>query len=843
LATVVSITKVSETRVSRTVFDYAFRITVQNGASPLTGVVATLVSAGPGTTIVSGNVSVGDLAPGALVTPTGTVTLRHDRARAFDQSALRWEVTGTIVPRIQWVPSAISVSVMQGTQQELLLEFVSDAPVSAPSISVSPQLASFLRLEDLPTTSIPAGVPIRLRAAVVASASATPGSYFGTMQIVSGLSAVVQTAPVTVRVTLPQPGQAIGAMTTPSEDRLAVLGQTSQQLVADELLVLLARGTADQAARIHSIASQIGGLAVGGDAALGLYQVRVPSATVSSLPSLMSLVAAMPDVLAVSRNFAVETLVTPNDSLYASTWSSTGTAAGVSRHLSFIRAPEAWNIRTSAASVPIAIIDRQVDWEHPDLKDNIGAIRPSTSYNFLPGQIGIFTKNKGHGTAMAGLMCARGNNGFGVVGVAWDCNLNVYDATGVGSGTIASVVAGQMRQAVDDGAKIVNLSLGAIKADSCASIVDCEQLVSELNAVFRAALEYARDHPDSAKRDTLWVIAAGNEGRSVDLQSPASLASEFPERILVVGAVRIHNNASTDFPVSLMNYSNRSGTRNRVDVAAPATVTSTFPRRCAIWDTALNPSVWCTDVTQTPFSLYTDSGYVDYGDTGGTSSATAITSGIAALVRAQHPGKSAAEVKACIVEGATAPVDGHQFRVVNAAAALRCAPPLTFVASARIYSITGPQGAIDSIFPSGVQLGDLMAVEYTFRRDAADILPGDPSVGAWYAESAEARVGANPRFLVDAFRATNHSIRLDGRYRMTALRGCSACVSGGISLAVENLPNSPPRPDDSIPLTPPPFLSQAGISYIQLSLSDSRSGATSGQVVVQGVLERFELKR
>ena len=92
---VIAVTKVSETRVSRTVYDYVFKVTVQNGNLAQMGVTANLTAVGTGTSIMDGSAVIGDMNANALVTSTDTITLRHDRTFAFDQAALRWSVTST----------------------------------------------------------------------------------------------------------------------------------------------------------------------------------------------------------------------------------------------------------------------------------------------------------------------------------------------------------------------------------------------------------------------------------------------------------------------------------------------------------------------------------------------------------------------------------------------------------------------------------------------------------------------------------------------------------------------------------------------------------------------------
>jgi hypothetical protein len=89
---VVSLTKVSETRISRTVYDYVFKVTFQNGNLDQTGVTANLTATGPGTTVLDGSVTVGDMVANAVSTPADTITLRQDRTYTFDQTAIKWNI-------------------------------------------------------------------------------------------------------------------------------------------------------------------------------------------------------------------------------------------------------------------------------------------------------------------------------------------------------------------------------------------------------------------------------------------------------------------------------------------------------------------------------------------------------------------------------------------------------------------------------------------------------------------------------------------------------------------------------------------------------------------------------
>jgi hypothetical protein len=101
-ASVISVTKVGETRVSRTIFEYTFSITVKNGPKAVSALTATLVGAGVGTTILDGVVDVGPLPAAATTTPTKTIKIRHDRTFAFNASAFQWVFIGIpVMPMIQ----------------------------------------------------------------------------------------------------------------------------------------------------------------------------------------------------------------------------------------------------------------------------------------------------------------------------------------------------------------------------------------------------------------------------------------------------------------------------------------------------------------------------------------------------------------------------------------------------------------------------------------------------------------------------------------------------------------------------------------------------------------------
>ena len=82
---------VTETRIQRTVFEYVMQISVTNSDTKTArGVIATVTSTSPKTTIVEGSVSFGNIAPGLAAAGADTFTLRHDRTVPFDPAVLQW---------------------------------------------------------------------------------------------------------------------------------------------------------------------------------------------------------------------------------------------------------------------------------------------------------------------------------------------------------------------------------------------------------------------------------------------------------------------------------------------------------------------------------------------------------------------------------------------------------------------------------------------------------------------------------------------------------------------------------------------------------------------------------
>jgi subtilisin family serine protease len=159
--------------------------------------------------------------------------------------------------------------------------------------------------------------------------------------------------------------------------------------------------------------------------------------------------------------------VTPNDPLYSQ-----------QANLVSTNVTKAWEITKGDSSVVIAVLDTGVDWEHPDLQGNIwlnkaevegrsgvdddgnGLIDDVRGWDWINNDNNP-TDDNSHGTHVAGIAAARGDNGIGISGVNWYGKvmcLKVLQSTGRGD---AVTIARGIDYAAAKGAQILNLSLGS----------------------------------------------------------------------------------------------------------------------------------------------------------------------------------------------------------------------------------------------------------------------------------------------------------------------------------------------------------------------------------------------
>ncbi|MEE9277252.1 MAG: S8 family serine peptidase, partial [Dehalococcoidia bacterium] len=299
----------------------------------------------------------------------------------------------------------------------------------------------------------------------------------------------------------------------------------------------------------------------------GIHRVRVRSGDVDAAARRLSsseLVRfAEPNYL-----FRVAALV-PDDTRYAE-------QAG---YWDLLGGPDAWEISTGDRSVVVALLDGAVDLDHPDLAANIwtnedeipgngvdddgnGFIDDVHGYDFVGanpgGSVPLGEDNDpdakpgdpatgdgldqdgdgepdgavGHGTRVAGILAATGNNGIGVAGTAWQVSIMPLRVTDPeGEGFFSSFVRA-LEYAVTNGADVVNISLAS----------------SVLPQTAAAAVEAALD------AGLILVAAAGNGGLNVSF--PAALP----------GVIAVGSHGPVEDPASRALFSPRNV---GVDIVAP----------------------------------------------------------------------------------------------------------------------------------------------------------------------------------------------------------------------------------------------------------------------------------
>jgi len=162
-------------------------------------------------------------------------------------------------------------------------------------------------------------------------------------------------------------------------------------------------------------------------------------------------------------DYEVQALNTPNDPRYleCTQWALHSMGQGGGTVDAHIDAPEAWDVRNSASNLVVAVIHTGVRYSHEDLVANMWT-------NSADGSFGLnaltATSNPsdedGHGTPVAGVLGAVGNNAVGISGVAWRVRIMACRALGsLGNGNVSDIIT-CLDYARTNRAAIINASWG-----------------------------------------------------------------------------------------------------------------------------------------------------------------------------------------------------------------------------------------------------------------------------------------------------------------------------------------------------------------------------------------------
>lgn len=340
------------------------------------------------------------------------------------------------------------------------------------------------------------------------------------------------------------------------------------------------------------------------------------------------------DVEYAELNGRVELAMVPNDPFYSSSGSWGQDFADLYGH-HIINMEQAWDVPIAGGKVPgegvvVAVIDTGIDYNHPDLWDNVW-VNPDlvsdvngdgkislddldTNHNhrlepteILPHSIGYdFAYNDndpkddfGHGTHVSGTIAATGNNNLGIVGVAYGAKIMSVKGLYNSGGGYDYILANAVRYACDMGADILSNSWGG--HGSSQTITDAFHYANDLGCVA--------------------VAAAGNYDLDASDFTPASI-----DTVITVSA--------TDWNDERASFSNWGG---EIDVAAPGVDI------LSLW--AWNTDMYDDGQHYVPPGPNFPPSYSRYYRASGTSMACPHVSGLAALILAQHPGYSPVEVR------------------------------------------------------------------------------------------------------------------------------------------------------------------------------------------------------
>ena len=301
------------------------------------------------------------------------------------------------------------------------------------------------------------------------------------------------------------------------------------------------------------------------------------------------------------------------------------------RHLEALNAPAAYDIfydrqKGITSEVVVAVVDSGVEIRHEDLRQSLwvnrgeipgngidddrnGYVDDINGYNFAsrkgsplpePGKNG---SSWTHGTKVAGLAAATGNNGIGVSGVIANAKIMSLNNMGTDSGMAQIDTANAIRYAVDNGADVINLSIGSFTA---------------AGADYREALEYA------VRKGVVVMAAAGNGNYRIN--STYSAAGQAPR---LNGLVSVGNFLASSYrKTGTSNYN-----PNFVEFSAPGQYDA---------DTLL----FTTYPTNTS----------SYGGFSGTSAATPVASGAVALaiglIKSRGYDYTAADIERLLLDSA-----------------------------------------------------------------------------------------------------------------------------------------------------------------------------------------------
>ncbi|HEX8160141.1 MAG TPA: S8 family serine peptidase [Solirubrobacteraceae bacterium] len=243
---------------------------------------------------------------------------------------------------------------------------------------------------------------------------------------------------------------------------------------------------------------------------IGLLTVRPAGGQL--LAPLVPLLRRLPGVRSVQFERRHALRVVPNDPALTAPEVSPGTPPGTMLQwwIPRLNAPAAWDI-TRGAGASVAVIDTGIDGGHPEFQ---GKIEQAIDLDDTPSAGPATADEVGHGTHVASLACAAGDNSQGLVGVGLDCKLIVIKSD-LSDGSLARSLV----KATDLRAGAVNMSFGTDgKLPPVQAVVEAVEYAVSKDTVLVAA---AADAPVEEQGDPANLLQT--TGTGADLNSSRGL--------------------------------------------------------------------------------------------------------------------------------------------------------------------------------------------------------------------------------------------------------------------------------------------------------------------------------
>lgn len=321
-----------------------------------------------------------------------------------------------------------------------------------------------------------------------------------------------------------------------------------------------------------------------------------------------------------------------NDPFFSNQWGFQNTGQEINSIIGTqdadIDVTEAWEVTTGSTDVIVAVIDSGIAYNHPDLSENIwmntgeiagdgidndgnGYIDDIRGWDFYDNDNDPMDKlTNAHGTHIAGVIGAIGNNGVGIAGINWEVSLMALKISS-DQGTFGDtyIIEDAIDYAIQNGAHIINASWGGAEHN--------DQILYD-------AIQTAGNN------GLLFMSATGNAGEDADMKH--SYPDGFDLANIVAVTASDQNDDLATINIAGAIFSSNYGFTS-VDVAAPGV------------------NIFSTSAT-------------DYDAISGTSIANAFVSGLAALVLSEDPDLTVLQLKEILIN-AVDKTPGLQSKIVS----------------------------------------------------------------------------------------------------------------------------------------------------------------------------------